>query len=108
MKVFIIFLIFISTVSNAEEVKKVEGEKIGYSCFKEPSWPNDKNISYLCVFELNTVSPFYDDDKRNKIVKNFVGSIKKDCKVSEGIEMVEANSVADHGMFLMAYHVSCK
>jgi hypothetical protein len=108
LKVFLIFLIFISTVSNAEEVKKFEGEKIGYSCFKEPSWPNDKNISYLCVFELNTVSPFYDDDKRNKIVKKFADSIKKDCKVSEGIEMVEANAVADHGMFLMAYHVRCK
>jgi hypothetical protein len=93
--------------SSAEDIKTSDDENVGYSCFKEPAWPNDKVSKYLCVFELNTVSPFYDGDKRNKIVSNFTESLNSNCKVSKGKEMIEANAIDDHGMFLIAYHVMC-
>lgn len=107
MKVFIILLGLLATISSAMEVKASEGENVGYSCFKEPSWPKDESSSYLCVFELNTVSPFYDEDKRANTIKGFVKSLSSECEVSDAIEMTDPKATIDHAMFLVVYHVRC-
>jgi len=92
---------------NAEDVKISESKNIGYSCFKEPTWPKDKGINYLCVFELNAVSPFHDEYKRVKSIDGFVKSLNSECEVSDAIEMANPKATIDHAMFLIVYRVKC-
>ncbi|WP_152342859.1 hypothetical protein [Rheinheimera sp. KL1] len=79
----------------------------GFACFDEPQWPNDKKQHYLCVFELNTVSPHSSNSDRMVLVNKFVKKIGKECTVSEAQEMVDPKAEADHGMYLMVHHVRC-
>ncbi|WP_462151023.1 hypothetical protein [Pseudoalteromonas xiamenensis] len=79
----------------------------GFACFDEPKWPNDKKQYYLCVFELNTISPHYSKSDRMVLVNKFIEKIGKECTVSEGQEMVDPKAETDHVMFLMVHHVRC-
>ncbi|MEZ9237476.1 hypothetical protein [Shewanella sp. 10N.286.52.A9] len=79
--------------------------KNGYSCFKEPS--NFKDNYYLCVFELNTASPYYDDDLRAKLVDKFVESTNSSCTVIRTWEMIDATNHVEHAMFFINYRLKC-
>ncbi|MDR6984900.1 hypothetical protein J2X32_003555 [Rheinheimera pacifica] len=107
LKVFIFLLALCSVCLKAEKIKVPENESVGYSCFKEPTWPNEKKIRYLCVFELNTVSPFYSEDNRNQVLRQFVRTVDSECEISEGKEMTAPKATVDHVMFLIVYHVKC-
>ncbi len=82
---------------------------IGYSCFKEPSLPlsHDKAEYYLCVFELNTFSPYYRDETREKLLLEFVNSLSMECKMIREWEMTDPKAIADHSMFFINYRVRC-
>ncbi|MCU8075880.1 hypothetical protein [Shewanella sp. SM29] len=107
MKVLIFLLALFSLSLKAEETTVPENESVGYSCFKEPAWPNEEKIRYLCVFALNTVSPFYSEDNRNQVLKRFVRTVNSECEISEGKEMTDPKATVDHTMFLIIYHVKC-
>jgi hypothetical protein len=79
--------------------------KKGYSCFKEPSNFNDNY--YLCVFELNTASPYYNDELRSKMVDEFVQSLNSVCTVVRNWEMIDAVDHVEHAMFLINYRIKC-
>ena len=96
--------IFLFACSN----KQVNFESgIGFGCFAQPNWANNKAHAYLCVFELNTVSPHYSDTARMALVNKFVEKLGRECRVSSGKEMVDPKVEADHGMFLIVHHVNC-
>ncbi|QYX65841.1 hypothetical protein K2227_05825 [Shewanella putrefaciens] len=107
MKVFIFLLALLSVSVKAEKIKVAENDNVGYSCFKEPAWPNEEKIRYLCVFALNTVSPFYSEDSRNQVLRQFVRTVNSECEISEGKEMTDSKASIDHAMFLIVYHVKC-
>lgn len=107
MKLFILFLALLSIGSSAQEIQRTGVNNVGSSCFKEPTWPNESANKYLCVFEINTVSPYFEEKKRNEVINSFVKSQNLKCKVSDGIEMTDPKSNIDHAMFLIVYYVSC-
>ena len=107
MKVFIFLLVLFSVSLKAEKIKVSENESVGYSCFKEPVWPNEEKIRYMCVFALNTFSPFYSEDNRNQVLRQFVRTVNSECEISEGKEMTDPKTTVDHTMFLIVYHVKC-
>ncbi len=79
--------------------------KNGYSCFKEPS--NFKDNDYLCVFELNTASPYYDDDLRVTLVDEFVENLNSNCAVIRNWEMIDAKNHVEHSMVFINYRIKC-
>jgi|GEM_PF-2831137 len=80
---------------------------IGFGCFAQPKLPNNKEHTYLCVFELNTVSPHYSETDRMALVNKFVKVLGRVCLVSSGQEMIDPKAEANHGMFLIVHHVNC-
>lgn len=107
LKILIFLSALLSVSLNAEETEISKGDNVGYSCFQEPTWPNEKKISYLCVFELNTVSPFYSEDKRAQVLKGFIRSLNSACKISEQKEMTDSKNSVEHTIFLIVYQVKC-
>ena len=98
----VLLLVLNACVTNSQKTVPVEN---GYSCFKEPS--NFKDNYYLCVFELNAASPYYNDDLRAKLVDAFVESINSSCTVVRTWEMIDAHDHVEHAMFLINYRVKC-
>lgn len=107
MKLFILFLALFSIASSAQETQTSAVKNVGASCFKEPTWPNESASRYLCVFELNTVSPYFEENTRMEVINSFVKSQSLKCKISDGIEMTDPKANIEHAMFLIVYHVSC-
>ncbi|QYJ86790.1 hypothetical protein K0I73_03310 [Shewanella mesophila] len=107
MKLFILFLALFSAAASSQETHDSPVKAVGSSCFKEPTWPNESASKYLCVFELNTVSPFFEENKRVEVINSFVKSQSSKCVVSDGVEMTDPKATIDHAMFLIVYHVSC-
>ncbi|MDR8523830.1 hypothetical protein [Shewanella fidelis] len=107
MKLFILFLALFSIASSAEKTQNFTVKNAGASCFKEPSWPNESTSKYLCVFELNAVSPYFEENTRMEVLNSFVKSQSLKCKISDGIEMTDPKANTEHAMFLIVYHVSC-
>ncbi len=107
MKLFILFLALFSATASSQETHDSPVKAVGSSCFKEPTWPNESASKYLCVFELNTVSPFFEENKRVEVINSFVKSQSSKCVVSDGVEMTDPKATIGHAMFLIVYHVSC-
>ena len=57
----------------------------------------------MCVFALNTFSPFYSEDNRNQVLRQFVRTVNSECEISEGKEMTDPITTVDHTMFLIVY-----
>ena len=93
--------------ASAQEIANSVVNNVGSSCFKEPAWPNDSVNRCLCVFALNAVSPYFEQEKRVQVIKRFVKSQNHKCNVSEGVEMTDSKANVDHIMFLIVYHVTC-
>jgi len=80
----------------------------GFACFEEPSDSGkQKQTYYLCVFELNRSSPFYDEANRVRILNSFLGPLGGECKVIREWEMIDANNHVEHSMVLINYRVHC-
>lgn len=81
---------------------------VGHSCFEEPSDAlMGKAKYYLCVFELNRSSPFYDEVLRLEKVRTFISSLKGNCKTIRTWEMIDAKDHVDHSMYLINYRIQC-
>lgn len=81
---------------------------VGHSCFEEPSDELTGSAKYyLCVFELNRSSPFYDDFLRSEKVRAFIDSLKGNCKTIRTWEMIDAKGHVEHSMFLINYRIQC-
>ena len=98
--------IVLTGCSSSHNGKITQG--IGYSCFEEPSDAMNRNQTYyLCIFELNRPSPFYNDLTRLDIVKSFLGSLNRECAVTREWEMIDAKGHVEHAMFFYNYRIQC-
>lgn len=94
-------------MSGAQEKQNTGIKNVGSACFEEPAWPNKSINRHLCMFELNTVNPFYPENRRMEVIKNFAKSQHPKCEVSDGIEMMDPKADIDHAMFLIFFRISC-
>ena len=102
----LIFILFITSCKSYDV--NSSSLNVGYSCFEEPSDALTGNEKYyLCVFELNRSSPFYDDALRIQKVNTFIDSLKGNCKAIRTWEMIDAKDHVEHSTFLINYRVQC-
>ncbi|QTL34929.1 hypothetical protein [Pseudoalteromonas viridis] len=101
-----IFVLFFTSCKSTD--LNSQSLNVGYACFEEPSDAmTGSEKYYLCVFELNRSSPFYDDALRSKKVNTFMSTLKGNCKTIRTWEMIDAKGHVEHSMFFINYRVQC-
>ncbi|NMH58700.1 hypothetical protein [Alteromonas ponticola] len=105
---FLIVVGLILFLSSCATQLKNDFAGVGYACFEEPSDAISRSgVTSLCIFQLNRSSPFYDEQKRNKIVDDFIKSNDQGCGIEKQWELVSTGLKINHETSIIAYRVFC-
>lgn len=107
LALIMLFIVFVSGCATTTNQQALVNS--GHACMEEPkSFPTDRDVTFLCLFELNQGSPFYSKEAREKVLSKFIETAGKHCKASESWEMQNHTVITDHDASLIAYRVICK